>query len=100
MTTPLAWIPQLDGIKLPACELFDEVVQQWLIPKVDLDPSWAKKNLFPVFATVTDAEAIWETVLAMWRLKQREEDGGEEKVWQDHVVAWMVSGEIVCLDVC
>ena len=95
-----AWTPQLDGIDLLACELFDEIVRQRLVPKADSNPAWAKKNLFPTFSMVTDADAIWEMVLAMWRLKQREEEGGEEKIWQDHVVTWMVSGKIVSFEIC
>ena len=37
--------------------------------------------------------ALWECVLALWRLKLTEEKGSEDLIWLQHVSAWMVSNE-------
>jgi hypothetical protein len=38
------------------------------------------------------AEALWECVVALWRLNMAGDEGeGEDEVWQQHVSAWLVS---------
>lgn len=40
------------------------------------------------------AEALWELVLALWRLKVSELDGEESEedvLWEEYVSAWLVS---------
>jgi hypothetical protein len=61
------------------------------------DASWTKKKLMPYLTgSGADSEAIWKSVLAIWRLKALEkdlEDGGKPfcALWQVYLTAWLVS---------
>ena len=93
------WKPALEGNHLPPCVLIAELVEDDIKPdpRNVLERPWSVAGLREFVDYVPEAKwAIVESVLAIWRLKQREEDGGQVEsidadVWQDHLEAWLVS---------
>lgn len=37
------------------------------------------------------AMAIWESIVAIWRLEKLPEDHGDSEIWQYHAMSWLVS---------
>jgi hypothetical protein len=81
------WVPFLEGKILPPCRWYDEVVAAGSVPK---DESWGRRFVMPTLEGAADPVAIWEAVLAIWRLIACEESGAEDPVWGKHVRAWLV----------
>jgi len=56
------------------------------------EASWSVSNLEVAMDGVSAAgkAALEEGVVALWHLKMVEEGGGECKMWQDQVEAWLV----------
>ena len=40
--------------------------------------------------TPSARDAILESLVAIWRLREKEEEGGDDPSWQDHLEAWLV----------
>ena len=60
-------------------------------PNDSTDPTWVEG----VLAATLDAkpaarDAIWQSVVAIWSLKQIRERTVETEVWRHHLMAWMV----------
>ena len=68
------------------------VVQRQLSPDKFRDSAWIRSAMGSGLEVGTPGEvALWECVLALWRLKLMEEKGSEDPIWPQHVSAWMVS---------
>ena len=87
------WKPSLRGNRLNPCALTRELEEN------DERPSfrrleelvWAP-GLFglQIDNTGMAKEAIQESVLAIWRLQVVQEEGADDRDWQNHLVAWLV----------
>jgi len=92
------WTPMLNGNELRPCALIEDFVTDNIQP----DPRnkgerpWTIAGFREITNSVPDAEkALIESVVAIWRLQQHEEEGGKEDSldsagWQDHLEAWLV----------
>jgi hypothetical protein len=91
MNLTIPWRPSQNGNDLSPCALYNEVVASGAVPLEAGEPEWAKKRVFPTLSDKAGARPpLWESILAIWRLKQRDEQGGDDLVWQGHVSAWLV----------
>lgn len=88
-----SWSPkdELDHFQ----ELF-EIEENTLAPGPATDPSWMRVTVKKALANVPDGfEAIWQSVLAIWRLKtlevKLEGDSPIQILWMQHLSAWLVS---------
>jgi hypothetical protein len=80
------WNPSLNGEALPPCRWHDEVVTAGYVP----EGPWSRKTVMPLLAATPDPVEIWNSVLALWRLRRCEERGAEDQVWMSHLKAWLV----------
>lgn len=89
LSTP--WTPTLNGQLCPSYVPYTEVVAEKAEPNFMEDVDWARRNLdAELERTPDDAEALWEGVLALWRLKLVEEEGKLHSSWRGLVSAWLV----------
>lgn len=85
------WIPTLNKEVCASYPPYDEIVNEGAEPNSIENPHWARRNLEPELEKVPDgADALWEVVLALWRLKLLEETGGLDETWRNLVSAWLV----------
>jgi len=89
------WQPMLSGERLPACDLIADIVSNDLHPNPH-NPThrqWSKVHLTPSINRypVEVREALWECVLAIWRLQLKQEEGVCNSQWVCHMTAWLVS---------
>jgi len=87
------WTPVLNGKEVSSCDLYNRVVEDEAKPAGKHDEDWLRRSLEVAFAEAPQgAEALWECMLAIWRLKVEEEDGSEDDTWKDLLCAWLVRG--------
>jgi hypothetical protein len=85
------WKPSFNGKTLPPCALYQRVVDADAKPHYRDDVAWTRESLKDLLdAAPAVSVALWESVLAIWRLSQEEEDGSEVETWRSLVVAWLV----------
>jgi hypothetical protein len=87
------WVPSLNGQALPACfPLVDFQVEDAIPSSLEeRDRPWAFSTLKEELElTPAHVEVMWESILAIWRLKLSEGREVIVPLWQDHVLAWMV----------
>jgi hypothetical protein len=87
------WVPKLNGKPLPSCAVLDILAEQETFP----DPAdtwekpWTPEGVASALTNYPKARAaVEESLLGIWRCKYSEEDGSEDKLWMDHLEAWMV----------
>ena len=87
------WAPTLYGNNLLPCAIVADLVAN------DERPSFRRPDEKPWSVAAISAEvgsagpakaAILESVLAIWRLKMMQEEGAEDREWQNHLTAWLV----------
>lgn len=91
-TTP--WKPSLHDIDLPSCGLVEGYIVDDVKPSSQdsAQRPWSFSELSPVLNKHPPSkDALWECILAIWRLKLEEEKGSRDMVWRDHMKAWLVS---------
>ena len=89
LSTP--WVPTLHKHTCGSYTPYDEVVDENAEPNPIEHAQWARRNLESELEKAPDgADALWEVVLALWRLKLFEETGGPDETWQKLVSAWLV----------
>ena len=94
MSFATPWKPSLDGTDLPRCGLIEGLIADDLKPSSrDSDQRpWSLSELSLILNEHPPSkDALWECVLAIWRLKLEEEKGSRDTVWRDHMKAWLVS---------
>lgn len=94
MTSKSLWTPSFAGKTLSPCRLIESFVHYNVRPSAtdSVQRPWSEEALAPELKRFGDFRtAIWECVLALWRLKGFEEQGANSEEWQDHVGAWLVS---------
>jgi hypothetical protein len=93
MDNSTPWIPTLKGQVLQ----IQTIIQEQAVSRLTNDPSWVKVTLGGAIARVPKAEvALWDCILGIWRLKEtapEAEDDGEDNLWRDHVLAWLVHSD-------
>ena len=86
------WIPTLDGKRVADHQAFLELDD--FLPDEKNDGDWAVRNIQSIVLTYPPAieEALYETILAIWKLTVVAPVFGDKKdrVWEDLAVAWMV----------
>ena len=89
------WTPTLNGIILPSLGRYQVVVDEDAKPYSRTAPGWDEKSIKTLIANIPQAgDALWETVLALWRLKlvePSEDEMEEDELWRNWVMAWLVS---------
>jgi hypothetical protein len=89
LSTP--WTPTLDRRKCTPYALYAIAVDEDAMPNAIDDPTWTMEALeSELEATPDGKDALWEGILALWRLKLCEEEGINHESWQNLVSAWMV----------
>lgn len=88
------WTPTLRGKRILPCPLVKSLVAKKAVPLdyMPNDAPWALSSLEDAMYGVSEEgkAALEEGVVALWRFKVVEEGGGECKMWQDQVEAWLV----------
>jgi len=94
MDLSVPWVPTTNGNVLRPLARYDEVVDSACAPVPRQDRPWVKTTYSDIFSKHPQAgEALWESVLALWRLKVvvPEEADVDDDLWAEHVLAWLVS---------
>ena len=87
------WVPAIGGEELAPCKLIERIVQDCLLPSplVPKDRPWTRVVLNSYLNRHLESkEAVWEAIVALWRLKSVQEDGVFAASWRQHVLAWIV----------
>jgi hypothetical protein len=87
------WTVSLRGNHLVPCDLVKHLIEKNAQPPFwePAQEAWSRDFLASELAKRPIAtEALWESVLALWRLKVVEDVGTDDAIWVDHVEAWMV----------
>ena len=85
------WTPVLDEQKCAPYAAYDAIVEEEAIPNAIDNPGWDLESLEPEFAKMPNAkDALWEGVLALWRLNLVAEGGTHDETWRKLVSAWLV----------
>jgi len=93
MSSPLPWIPSLNGNVLDPCPLIADLIADDLKPnsRVDSDRRWSMTALGPLLDADPEMKApLWAAVVAIWRLRCSEEEGRNCETWRSHLQAWLV----------
>jgi hypothetical protein len=89
LSTP--WTPTLHGNVCVPYPLYEDFIEEDPIPNCIEHTTWAESTLDPELKkTPSGRAALWEGILALWRLKTYEENGTNEESWRNLVSAWLV----------
>jgi hypothetical protein len=89
LSTP--WTPTLRGNACASFPLYEDFIEEDPIPNCIEHTTWAESTLDPELKkTPSGRAALWEGILALWRLKTYEENGTNEESWRNLVSAWLV----------
>ena len=92
----MPWDPELKGRVLDPCHLVTELEEDITRPDLDQDrdSNWWLQAIFTEMDRQSGIEEeLFETVVALWRLREVHERGPYEASWQDHMEAWLVRCE-------
>ena len=94
MIFAINWIPQLRENALPPCHLIASYIEDNETPQFrhEAEKSWSAKGIKAEVEKAPEyaRSAIQESVVAIWRLQKEQENGADDKVWMDHLEAWLV----------
>ena len=87
------WTPAINGSVLAPLQSIAELVEYDVQPDVRTAGPWSRKAFDHLLndAPQSARESLWESVVAIWRLKEVEETSCEDPHWVDHLQAWLVS---------
>lgn len=88
-----SWSPSIDLDEFPDLIAIEENA---LVPGPSNDPAWTRSAIKRILVNVPEGfEAIWASVLAVWRLKTLEEklegDSPIQILWSQYLAEWLVS---------
>lgn len=87
----IPWVPSFEGKILPPYRNYEVFVATKKRPDQKSDKQWTRATILSLTQSEPDAEdAIYESVLALWRLS-RLADENLESIWQEYARAWLVS---------
>ena len=87
------WAPTLYGNNLLPCAIVADLVasnEQPLFQRPDERPLLVAVISAKVGSAVPAKAAILKSVLVIWQLKMTQEEGAEDREWQNHLTAWLV----------
>ena len=88
---PTPWTPILAGQECARYEPYDSIVDEGAMLNVFQDPDWVLKRLeLELEKTPNGWDALWEGILALWRLKLCEKAGSNDPNWRNLMSAWLV----------
>lgn len=90
------WVPRLNNRDLEPCALIEDLVSENNYPDPDSlqDEPWLVTALAPhLDKAPLIREELLESVVAIWRLREVDEQGPNDPIWQDHLEAWLVRPE-------
>lgn len=90
------WVPTLRGNSLGPCTIVAQLIDDDVRPdpRNKNEVAWTVVGMKETLNKVPKARAaIMETMLAIWRLSERGEDGENDEEWQNHLEAWLVRRE-------
>ena len=89
LSTP--WTPTLDRKECAPCAPYDTVVDEEATPNAIDDAAWTMEALELELEAAPDGkDALWEGILALWRLRLCEEKAIDDRSWKNLVSAWLV----------
>ena len=89
LSTP--WTPTLEGRICTPYAPYDLLIDECAVPNSVDDPSWTMKTLGSQLNAKCDGKAaLWEGILALWRLRLCGTDRIEHENWRNLVLAWLV----------
>ena len=84
------WTVSLDGRALGPYPAYSEMINSKKRPNLAEHADWSTARVMPLLEEAPDAvDAIWECVLALWRLSRLADDCVDPE-WPDYVSAWLV----------
>lgn len=97
-TFVVPWAPSLNGNELRKCDSVADLIEYGMAPsfRKPSDRAWTEAMCESELAgaPVAAREAIMETVVAVWRLREKQLVSGDP-LWKDHLEAWLVRGDWV-----
>ena len=92
------WVPNVNNKPLSRLEAYEEIREEGVVPNSFQHSSWTEKTHNLLLVNVPEGrDALWECVLAIWRLRLVKGDGPPGEIWKLHVVAWLVSPRNSCI---
>ena len=87
------WTPWLDGHVLAPLESIANLVDYNSLPDFRYNHSWSLKVVHPLLNKAPEVarEALWESVVAIWRLSEVDDTAHGDSNWADYLEAWLVS---------
>jgi hypothetical protein len=84
------WSPYLKGGRLPPLVCLEESISGNSQPTEDRHPGWTRAAFSEWVQTNVADDALWDTVLTLWRLCFDVNRDAEESLWVRYVLAYLV----------
>ena len=97
MSFEVPWKVRLNGNDVLPCARATLLFQFEVLPKFDKqnESAWSTEILGPILERDPSSKAaMMESAVAIWRLKNFEEDDGEDGSWIENMLAWLVSQSV------
>lgn len=91
MAGSLPWDPHLMGDPLPPFPSLAESINRDSVPTRREHSGWTQAAFLKWFPSGAFDEALWDTVLALWRLHYDVDKDADNDLWDRYVVAYLVS---------
>lgn len=93
LTTP--WTPTSHDRDEPLidCVFIEDLIDDDAAPstRVSRNREWALSTLWPrLDESPQTKKAVWECVVALWRLREVEPRAIRDPIWQRHTLSWLV----------
>lgn len=89
------WTPSLNGNALLPCQLTKDLIFTEVVPdpRQEGEIGWSYAGLRREVSkgNALAKDAIMESVVAIWRLRERDSSASGNTEWQNHLEAWLVS---------
>ena len=90
-----SWAPHLRGDALPPFPSLTESIDRDSVPTQREHSGWTQAAFAKWFPSNAFDEALWDTVLALWRLYYDVNKDADKDLWDKYVLAYLVSTPIV-----
>ena len=92
MSFATPWLPVFNNTQLALYPAYADLIEDAAVPVFKEDPEWSRRSFKALFDTAPQVEeALWEVILAIWRLRLVQTEGIKEESWRKLVSAWLVS---------
>ena len=87
----IPWTPTANGELCDPYFAYDVIAEEGAQPNPFEDEQWDRNTLDSQLVMMPDGgDALWEGILALWRLRLVQEDGAFDRSWRTLVSAWLV----------